>query len=128
MSLCLFVLPFPNEKHRQLYHKELSPLSLPRSTTCILIFSVQREYIFQTKHHSLCTIIYIFFSFSFAIFFHCFLLFSSLAFGFWNRSVIFGMLIALPITLVYYILMGLWRGKKNTSDIGIHADPIWATS
>jgi hypothetical protein len=79
----LLVLPFPNEKHRQLYHKELSPLSLPRSTTCILIFSVQREYIFQTKHHSLCTIIYIYFSpFSIAIFFHCFLLFSSLAFGF----------------------------------------------
>ena len=46
--------------NRQLSHKELSPLSLPRSTMYILIFSAQGEYIFFPN--PLISIFYIFHS------------------------------------------------------------------
>lgn len=98
LSSPLFVCLDNLTKTRLPYRKELSPLSLPRNIAYTLTFSAQGEYIlcFPKKNVFL-------------------LHFPLTFFSDWNCRVIFGMLIALPITLVYYILLGLWRGRLPES-------------
>lgn len=103
------------QKNRQLYLKELSPLSLPRNTTYTLIFSAQGEYIYKYIFIFICVCIYISFNRAWNPSFFSF--FWQIV---WICSVIFGMLIALPITLVYYILLGLWKGWIASTGFGIH--------
>ena len=92
--------PECQKKYRQLFPKELSHLSLPRNIMYIQIFWAQRECWNLRRtfspHHSFSSIQFLS------------LLILTNAPSLTQCSVIFGMLIALPITLVYYILMGLW--------------------